>query len=107
MLEIAHRIPNRYEWSAAPGSRAFLRDIAWNIDTIAPWRSFLVQRVDLSGSGAERCHAILMDSCQYDQRPTIAPNAWSSYPPPINAGYTGEMLADQLRQIRRWIEQDE
>ncbi|MCB9881840.1 MAG: metallophosphoesterase [Planctomycetes bacterium] len=106
LLELALLIPDRFEWSAPEDAAPFLRDIAWNIEVDTPWRSFLLQRVDLSGSGRERCHAILMDSCQYGERPTLAPNAWQAYPIELNAGYTGEMLADQLRLVRQWIEDD-
>jgi hypothetical protein len=34
----------------------------------------------------------------------MLPNAWASYPLPLNVGMTGELLADQLRIVREWIE---
>jgi hypothetical protein len=45
-----------------------------------------------------------MDTCQYAELPAMVCNAWDNYPLEFNCGLTGEMLADQLRLIRRWVE---
>jgi hypothetical protein len=48
---------------------------------------------------------LLLDSCQYGRRPELVPNAWKSWPQGLNCGLTGEMLPDQLRTVRRWMEE--
>jgi hypothetical protein len=108
-FELAKRIPDRFQWDPPDGTGGFLIAIAWNIDSAKPWRSFIVQRADLSGRddrGKQGIpfHAILMDTCQYAELPAMVPNAWDNYPLELNCGLTGEMLADQLRIIRKWVE---
>jgi len=100
------RIPDRFHWEAPDGTGGFLIAIAWNIDSTRPWRSFILQRADLTGRGERSIpfHAILMDTCQYAELPAMVPNAWDNYPLELNCGLTGEMLADQLRIIRKWVE---
>ena len=107
--ELAERLPLAFEWHAAPGSTGFLADIAWSIDAEAPWRSFILQGIDGGGravtaGGAGPVRALLLDSCQYRRRPELVPNGWQSYPLALNCGFTGEMLPDQLRRIRAWVE---
>jgi hypothetical protein len=101
------RIPDRFEWEAPEGVRGYLEAVVWRIDRERPWRSFIVQRADLSGRGplSLECRAILMDSCQYGELPALTPNAWDNYLPELNCGLTGELLADQLRIVRRWVEE--
>ena len=48
---------------------------------------------------------LLLDSCQYQRRPGLIPNAWQSYPFALNCGFTGEMLPNQLRKVRQWMEE--
>jgi len=104
---LAEKIPLQHSWEAPTAAGALLDAIAWNIDTKRPWRSFLLQRADIGGRGPDGlpCWAILMDSCQYWERPIMLPNAWKSYPVALNAGLSGEMLADQLRIVREWVEE--
>lgn len=102
---VADRLPLEHRYEAPEGSRAYLEAIAWNIDEERPWRSFVMQRANLDGEGerAIPCCALLLDSCQYELQPTMLPNAWRSYPLPLNAGFTGEMLGDQLALLREWL----
>jgi Calcineurin-like phosphoesterase len=99
-------LPAAFEWQAPPGVPGFLDAIAWKIDAERPWRSFVIQRIDLTGPAEDdpRICAYLVDSCQYARRPELVPNAWECYPLHLNCGFTGEMLPDQLRTLRGWIE---
>jgi len=107
LSELAQRIPGHFSWEAPRGAGAFLDAIAWNVDWKRPWRSFVLQRADISGRGPDglACRAILLDSCQYWERPIMIPNAWQSYPVQLNCGLSGEILADQLRIVRAWVEE--
>jgi Calcineurin-like phosphoesterase len=105
LLELADRVPMQYSWEAPADLGSFLKAIVWNIDGEKPWRSFVLQRADLSGPEPRvRLNAILMDSTQYAQLPALVPNAWDNYPLELDCGMTGEMLADQLRLVREWME---
>lgn len=99
-------LPASFEWRAPAGTGGFLDAIAWRIDEESPWRSFLLQKIDMTGAQPDDPHVsvYLLDSCQYAQRPELAPNAWQCYPLHHNCGVTGEMLPDQLRTLRGWIE---
>lgn len=107
LLELARRIPDQFSWEAAAGSPGLLEAIVWKIDPLRPWRSFVLQRANLSGSGPDGVpfRAILLDSCQYAEMPALVPSAWDNYPPELNCGLTGQLLADQLRIVRRWAEE--
>ncbi len=108
LFELAARIPMQHTWTAPPELESFLVGIIWNIDAEKPWRSFILQRADLSGPDPRiRFHAILTDSSQYAQLPALVPNAWDNYPLELDCGMTGELLSDQLRVIREWMETDD
>jgi len=98
-------LPEAFEWHAEEGGQGFLKAICWKIDAEQPWRSFLIQAVETTMPGQEEfaVRVYLLDSCQYQRRPLLIPNAWKSYPLALNCGFTGEMLPDQLRTLRRWI----
>ncbi len=104
--ELAEHVPDEFEMSVTGDPEAFLRRIAWKIDAALPFRSFIVQDIDLTRPDLPqlRKSALLCDSCQYAHRPGLIPNAWKSYPLVLNCGATGQMLPDQLRLIRRWRE---
>lgn len=106
---LGERLPLEYEWSAPLDTPGFLKAVAWRIDVERPWRSYLIQSIDLTPEGSEALEgrALLLDSCQYARRPEMVPNGWKSYPLSLNSGLTGEMLPDQLRVIRSWLERDE
>lgn len=104
--ELAARLPDEFEWRAPSGTRSLLERICWRLDREAPWRSFVLQLIDLGAlrADAHPAHLLLLDSCQYGHRPVLIPNAWSCYPVALNCGFTGEMLPDQLRRARAWVE---
>jgi hypothetical protein len=102
---LADRVPLHFEWVASPDLDSFLKAIVWHIDLEKPWRSFVLQRADMSGPDPRiRIHTILTDSTQYAELPALVPNAWDNYPLELDSGMTGELLSDQLRIIRTWME---
>ncbi|MHC4342406.1 MAG: metallophosphoesterase family protein [Planctomycetota bacterium] len=106
LLEVAEEVPSSFEWRADADAPGLLRRICWKIDEKRPWRSFIMQSIDLSDPTGEiwKTSVYLLDSCQFTREPTMAPNAWRSYPASLNCGLTGEMLPDQLRKIREWLD---
>lgn len=107
LFELGRLLPLQHRFEAPDDAQGFLEGIAWNIDEEHPWRSFVLQRAKLDGTGERDLEsvAILLDSCQYWLRPDMVPNAWNSYPLHLNVGMTGEMLADQLRIVREWLDE--
>lgn len=106
---LAEALPAEFEWEIPAGAPGFLRRIAWEIDLERPWRSYLLQQVDTSGDqdpATPSSTLILMDSCQYQRRPILMPNGWRTFPIALNCGSHGEMLPNQLRQLREWIVRD-
>ena len=99
-------LPLSFDWRAPPDTGGFFEAISWNIDPERPWRSFILQSLNFTGEEIEDfpAHAILMDTCQYGRRPILIPNAWKSYPAGLNCGFSGEMLPNQLRKVREWLE---
>jgi hypothetical protein len=83
----------------APGL-PFLRSLSWKINEQDPWRSFVVQEVDLSLDASISIRAILLDTAQYEEKPILLPLS-------RNAGVTGELLEDQLGVVKSWIESDQ
>ena len=100
--EVAQKIPASFEWIGDGDAKNLLHAICWEIDAERTWRSYILQSIDMSEEGTTT-RALMLDSCQYSRRPTMAPNAWSSYPVSLNCGLTGEMLPNQLRKIRQWL----
>jgi len=97
-------IPSRGEWrfdsgkSAGKGSH-FLSAVAWNIDEARPWRSFLVQELDLSAADEPvKVKAVILDTAQYRWKPRL-------FPLFLNAGWTGGLRDDQVDVVRSWIDQ--
>ncbi|MDH4031033.1 MAG: metallophosphoesterase [Chromatiales bacterium] len=103
----ADNLPATGEWrSDAPPGSAFLRAVAWAIDESRPHRSFVVQEVDLGlkppsdGSAAPPpVAAMLLDSSQFAAAPILLPV------PGPNAGVNGDLQADQLEVVTRWLSQ--
>jgi hypothetical protein len=85
---------------AQPASVRMLTGVAWNIDSKRPWRSFVVQRLDLSGArapaGSRRVTAILIDTAAYTKQPQLVP---VDAP---NAGLTGDLPSDERDVIEEW-----
>lgn len=116
----AHADEASHEMIATPAPGALFLGAAWTIRRRAPWRSYLVQRLDLTrrtspaDSGPNvpkrRVIALLLDTSSYDRKPEIIP-----LPPARNAGLTGslgpvEPAADdptyvpQEDVVRRWAD---
>ena len=84
-------------------SDPFLRTVAWKIDKEKPYRSYVVQELDLGRSDSDLpVSAILMDSSQYHHAPTLVPTPPISY----NAGLSGSILDDQMEVVERWLKND-
>ena len=105
--ELAATLPDEFEWVAEDNAHGFLRGICWQIDQEQPWRSFVLQSVEITepDQGDLAVRVLLLDSCQYARRPELIVNGWQSYPLALNCGYTGQMLPNQLRKVRVWIEE--
>jgi len=96
-------LPADFDWTAPDGTEGLLAAIHWHLDPKEPWRSFLLQAVDVTAERGFPARVYLLDSCQYQRRPELVPNAWKSWPLHLNCGFTGEMLPDQLRTLRGWL----
>ncbi len=107
LAQAASRIPASFEWHGDEAVAGLLDRICWKIDEEQPWRSFILQSVYLGRTDLRGVQILLLDSCQYTRRPVRAPNAWRSYPVDYSCGLTGEMLPDQLRKIREWLDRQE
>ncbi|MEN8151775.1 MAG: metallophosphoesterase [Planctomycetota bacterium] len=106
LSEVGDRLPLSFEWEAAGDGMGLLHRICWRIDEEVPWRSYILQGIDLGGpeAGPLKTKVYLLDSCQYSRRPEMVPNAWRCYPIGMNCGLTGQMLPDQLLKLREWLE---
>jgi hypothetical protein len=94
--QLSGNIPDSGSWTATWGTGSLLRAVAWQIDTESPWRSFIVQLLDLTLTGQQPpTYAILMDSIQYGAAPTLLPAS--------NAGTNGDMQENQLDTIEGWL----
>jgi 3',5'-cyclic AMP phosphodiesterase CpdA len=92
--------PDHGQWRSTGGSDIFLRAVAWNIDAQKPFRSFVLQQLDLRRSDSNLSFAaLILDSSQYGNAPTLVPQPMISY----NAGITGSMLADQADIAEQWL----
>lgn len=85
---------------AANDPGAMLIGAAWRIDRAAPWRSYVVQRLDLtrrarpedSGPSVPQARVIglLLDTSTFDLKPSIV-----AIPPVMNVGITGSLGPDE------------
>ncbi len=93
-------------WESDATHASFLRSAAWRINHDDPWRSYIVQRLDLTLPASpvhpERSRApviaILLDTNQYYFRPRLVPFLWVQ-----NSGLTGDLLDDQIQIIDHWL----
>lgn len=92
-------------WETPEDQAPFLSGIVWKIDKDDPWRSFVVQRLNLTLPGnTTSSHkpggpviAILLDTNQYDIAPGLLPIIRK------NSGVTGGLLDDQIKIIDEWL----
>lgn len=89
-----------------PAEPSLLRAASWSIDRARPWRSFIVQEVDLSLPGAPpgsqpRVVAFLVDTAAYSDRPTMPP--WSLLSG-FDTGSWGDLIEMQARILEEWAE---
>lgn len=97
-------IPSQGNWryDTERGERRdhpFLSAVAWNIDGAHPWRSFVVQELDLSVPDKPvQVKSVILDTTQYQWKPSLLPLS-------INAGITGQLLDNQLDVVRSWVVQ--
>jgi len=98
-FELPDPLPNEGTWEVPSGNGALLTGVAWKIDDRHPWRSFVVQRLDLRLPGAvDPVTAIMTDTTQYAFRPGLLPiYPWR------NAGVTGNLGGDQIAIVSRWL----
>ena len=92
--------PTAGSWRCQPQVEedCFVQEIVWRIDTKSRWRSYLVQKVDLSVQGSGKrgaVAAILADSTQYPKNPRALA---------LHAGQEGSILADQAATIRGMLD---
>jgi 3',5'-cyclic AMP phosphodiesterase CpdA len=62
-------VPHRNAWSA------FLVQATFLVDEEAPWRSFLLQWVDISDRPSQPVFALVLDTVHYDERPRVWPRS--------------------------------
>ncbi|MBK8254329.1 MAG: metallophosphoesterase [Polyangiaceae bacterium] len=87
-----------FTYPSQPGQ--LLRNVAWQIDRNEPWRSFVVQQLNLTaGDAPAQVRAILLDTSAYSSRP------YSPVPIGLNAGVTGSVLPVQLKLIHKWAQE--
>jgi hypothetical protein len=94
--------PKKGEWRSSGDNKTFLRAVAWKIDEEKPYRSFVLQELDLSRSDSDLAvSAILLDSTQFKNAPTLVPGPLS-----YNAGINGSALSDQMDLAKKWLQND-
>jgi len=92
--------PESGEWRSPNIEKTFLKAVAWKIDREKPYRSYVLQELDLSMPRSDlKVSAILMDSTQFEKAPNLIPAPPLSY----NAGVTGSMLPDQMSLAEQWL----
>lgn len=95
-------LPIKGHWRDTSSLVKFLRSVAWEINKKEPWRSFVVQEVDLGlPNSSPPVSAILLDTSQYGSMPTLVPTPISP-----NAGVNGDALPDQLKIVENWLKDD-
>lgn len=105
---VAAKLPPEYEWqyTGAPDRLgAVLTRVAWKISTEQPWRSYILQEIEISHKSANGTiqnpyvRLMLFDTTQYSAPPSLVPIPFIG----INAGVSGEIGQDQLKTAGRWL----
>ncbi len=95
--------PARGSWQSEQQGEDFLVAVSWNVDKERPYRSHIVQLVNLSlppppdGEAPPPVFAVIFDSSQYNNRPILLPS--------FNAGVNGNMMPDQIATVEAWLSQ--
>jgi hypothetical protein len=98
-------------WSYNGNKPALLERVAWHIDKRRPYRSFVVQALDVSIPNVPSADSrrtkppqsvryVLLDTANYESKPRLLP-----IPPSVNPGATGDITAQQLGIVAEWIEE--
>lgn len=90
--------PEHGAWTCdrAVEHHCFLQAIQWHIDPVSRWRSYVLQKIDLSLPGStEVFSVILIDSSQYPETPRVLF---------LHAGEEGSFLRDQAEVLRQWLD---
>jgi len=102
------------------GAGVTLRRIAWAIDVEAPWKSYLVQEIDIGVDSQQPISMLVLDTAQYTYRPSAEYGALSYLPSKTGmftqqlAGTHGNILESQVASVdwmmdamraeqRRWV----
>ena len=93
--------PNRGTWSCTrtPGlaNDCFLARMAWHIDPVRPWLSWLVQLVQMhEGVREDGAAAVLFDTVQYTERPDLVG---------LHAGTQGRIGPQQFAVVKGWLKE--
>jgi 3',5'-cyclic AMP phosphodiesterase CpdA len=92
--------PYEGEWRRKADDGALLRAAAWKIDREHPYRSYVLQELDIARDDSDLpLYAILMDSTQFENAPGLVPVPPMSY----NAGINGSILPEQRDMAERWL----
>jgi len=90
------------EWHRKPEDSGLLNRVAWEIDKEHPYRSYVIQELDIARSDSEiPLYAILMDSAQFKNAPSLLPAPPLSY----NAGISGSFLPGQSDIVESWLKE--
>ena len=90
------------QWRETSDSEKFLQSVAWEINKKEPWRSFVVQEVDLRlPDSSLPVTAVVLDTCQYASMPTVVPGPVSR-----NPERNGQALPNQLNIVGGWLKDD-
>ncbi|MEE8584705.1 MAG: hypothetical protein V3T83_07630 [Acidobacteriota bacterium] len=91
----------RGSWRSQQPDQDFLVAVSWNMDKERPYRSHIVQLVNLSlpappeGEAPLPVFAVIFDSSQYSSQPILLPS--------FNAGVNGSILPDQIATVEAWL----
>ena len=94
------------------GGGGLLSAVAWSTSASAPWKSFVVQMLDLTApkqplKQPRTVMAILLDTAVYDDPPTLVPvgtrlPVGAPIIGAINAGITGDITDAESEVVRAW-----
>lgn len=93
-----------FEWASSGGARGLSR-VAWHIESGDDyWRSWILQEIRIDNTGSGPRYVYLVDTCNYDERPTPASWLWSWFGGKRNAGLAGEVGCRQATKLLEWLD---